>query len=72
MRLEIKPDGWECTLENCPPGLFMYNEELCFKTEYGAIEAYCDTGEKFWGGCSDETSLAKLKVQPLKYEWVEL
>ena len=35
-RLIIKPEGWECKLKDCPPGFFMFRNNLCFKTEYGA------------------------------------
>ena len=42
----IEPDGWECLIEECQPGHFMFHDELCFKTEYG-MEVYCSTGEKF-------------------------
>jgi len=42
----IEPDGWKCLIEECRPGHFMFNNELCFKTEYG-MEVYCSTGEIF-------------------------
>ncbi len=67
-RILIVPDGWPCTLEECPPGLFMYEGYLNFKTEYrkqredGAwkLEAYCDSGETF---CRPDETL----VQPVVY-----
>lgn len=42
------------TLEECPIGLFLYEDELCLKTEYGdndgRIDAYIvSSGEMFWG-----------------------
>lgn len=37
-RLILVPSGWPTTLSECPPGLFMYEGELCFKTEYEAME----------------------------------
>jgi hypothetical protein len=42
------------TLAECPVGLFLYEGELCLKTEYGnnegRIDAYIvSSGELFWG-----------------------
>jgi len=45
-KIIIEPDGWECLIEECQPGHFMFGDELCFKTEYG-MEVYCSTGETF-------------------------
>ena len=52
----IVPDGWPCTLEECPPGPFVsveYPNSLCFKSEYrtpdGRVESYCESGEFFCG-----------------------
>jgi len=44
----------ECTLAECPIGLFICRDELCLKTEYGnnegRIDAYIvSSGEFFWG-----------------------
>jgi hypothetical protein len=65
-KLVLNPIGWECSLEECPPGAFLYNKQVCFKSEYrtsnGAIEAYNSAGEFFCG---------ENKVQPLEYEWEE-
>jgi hypothetical protein len=38
-RLVLEPDGWPRTLRECPPGLFVHDDEVGFKTEYGAMEA---------------------------------
>jgi len=70
--LVIKPEGWECNIEECPPGFFVYKGELCLKTEYGDCEAYCCSGEKFVGeGGGRETTRNKLIVQPCIAVWEE-
>lgn len=74
--LQIVPDGWPCTLEECPPGFFIVGEDLCFKTEYhtekGESEAYCHTGEYFVGGAASSEARAALVVQPVAAEWVDV
>ena len=64
--LSIKPDGWPCTLLECPPGFFVYEDSLCFKTEYDQdiVEAYCESGETF---CKEKTTI----VQPVEAVWIE-
>jgi len=37
-RLVLEPYGWPCSLGDCPPGPFLYENTVCFKTEYGAME----------------------------------
>ena len=73
-RLELKPEGFPCTLDECPPGFFLREDSLCFKSEYHTdqkADAYCDTGEYFWGGTNDVSARGKLIVQPVVYEWIE-
>lgn len=36
--MKIVRCGPTCTLEECPPGLFLFGGELCFKSEYRALE----------------------------------
>lgn len=36
------------TLAECPPGLFLFEGSLCFKSEYGAMEPADTTNGKFW------------------------
>lgn len=67
-RLEMKPDGFPLKLKECPPGFFLFNDSICFKSEYGD-DAFCDSGEYFWGGTSDKKDRGELIVQPLVYEW---
>jgi len=42
------------SLAECPPGVFLFNGDYGFKTEYSddnGPEAYClGSGEYFWGG----------------------
>jgi len=72
-RLILKPDGWECILEECPAGFFVFNNAVCFKSEYrtenGIMEVFCESGEYFCGGTSDEETKGNLTVQPVIAEW---
>lgn len=80
-RLMIEPNGWPCTLKECPPGHFTYRDDLCFKTEYrcattasspnGKIEAYCESGEFFVGGADTEDAREQLVVQPVVAQWID-
>ena len=71
--LTLKPDGWPCTLIECPSGHFLYKDEVGFKSKYGNneghIEAFCETGEMFWAGTSTHEDRHKVIVQPLIAEW---
>lgn len=59
-----------CKLIDCPPGLFIYNGEVGFKTaDYSnlpdRIEVYLlSTGEKFTGGEEYTWATAELEVRP--------
>jgi hypothetical protein len=71
-RLEVKPEGWPCKLSECPPGLFLFGDGLCFKTEYrtsGYSEVFCESGEMFWGGTDDKEQREVLTVQPVIVVW---
>lgn len=79
-QLCLEPEGWPCTLSECPPGLFVFNDIVGFKSEYGArdesgriySEVFCaDTGEYFWGGTSDKYKRELLVVQPVVVRWAE-
>jgi hypothetical protein len=60
---------WECTLSQCPPGLFLHGDDLGFKTEYSDVngsEAYVvASGEYFWGGTNDREVRRNIKVTPV-------
>lgn len=69
-RLELKPDGWPCKLSECPPGFFLFNDSVCYKSSYG--DYYVGTGGSvFWGGTTRSDDRELLIVQPLIEEWVE-
>lgn len=71
-RLVLKPEGWPIQLGDCRPGLFTFNGEVCLKSEYytdGNMDAYCDSGESFWGGVTDESGRRGLMVQPVIAVW---
>lgn len=62
------------TLNECPPGLFLFGEIIGFKSEYSTInsrnevqcDAYCvESGEYFWGGAKSAAERGNLLVQPL-------
>lgn len=67
------------TLADCPPGPFLFEGKLGFKTEYRAMvldmgrlvtsrwpDAYCmATGEAFWGGTTRHRDRAALLVMPV-------
>lgn len=72
MKLVIVPDGWPTTLDRCPPGFFVFDGFLCLKSEYmtdGKHDAYCESGEYFWGGAKSTDERAALIVQPCRAEW---
>jgi len=67
-RLTLEPNGWPCTLAECPAGAFIHSgEHLGFKTEYNMANdhrtlAYNEAGECFCAG--DDTI-----VQPVDPVW---
>lgn len=61
--------GAKATLDECPPGLFLFDGDYGFKTEYrddNGPEAYClKSGEYFWGGTKgDKAKRSALLVIP--------
>lgn len=71
-QLIVVPDGWPCTLAECPPGFFIFRESLCLKSEYGVNEAYVESGEYFAGGTTTKEERSLLIVQPVKSVWQEV
>jgi len=65
----IEPDGWTCKLSEYRGGHFMYEGQLCFKTEYhdqqGYSEPFCSSGEVFWADCTKDER-EQLEIQPVK------
>ena len=78
-RLELKPEGFPCKLKECPPGFFLKDDEVGFKSEYAGdsldnknrTEAFCESGCYFWGGEEGKDNVDNVIVQPLVSEWIE-
>ncbi len=74
-KLDLKPSGFKCKLSECPPGLFLCGDDVGLKTEYlddkGNPEAYCDSGEYFWGDANKGGNAKDTMVLPLIAEWVD-
>lgn len=67
MKILIEPEGWPCHLQECPPGLFMFQGALGFRSEYPIEPPYVvESGEVFWGGTRNDMDRALLTVQPCK------
>jgi hypothetical protein len=67
----------EVTLAECPPGLFVFDGTLCFKSayyaDYGSPDAYVvSSGKYFWGGGRDQKERDNLMVLPISGEEVGL
>ena len=82
MSITIKASNYNrpCTLEKCPPGLFLYDGCLGFKTEYDMLidpheptpQAFVlASGEVFWGGAKNHEERRNLIVQPLDYKVIK-
>jgi len=61
---------YSTTLEDCPIGLFVSENTLCLKTEYGNNEGRIDcyivsSGEFFWGNSKSVDELRKEIVYPV-------
>lgn len=53
------------SLKEYSAGLFVSNEgELCVKTEYGNESYIVSSGERFWGGASNDKELGELQIYP--------
>jgi hypothetical protein len=62
-KLIIEPNGWQCTLEECPMGHFVYQNELCFKTDHNSnTRAYNPKGDNF--------RRTDIMVQPVVAKWI--
>lgn len=62
---------YSTTLEDCPIGLFVSENILCLKTEYGNNEGRIDcyivsSGEFFWGNNKSVDELRKEIVYPVR------
>lgn len=74
-QLILVPDGWPCSLDECPPGLFVWNDHIGFKTSYkaddDAMEVYSASGDAFWYGGRNYSERSKIIVQPVSAEWID-
>lgn len=52
-------------LRNCPVGLFICNDVLCVKTEYGNEAYIISSGEYFWGGAKTKQQIGDVLVLPV-------
>lgn len=62
--MKIVPHGWPVKLAECPPGLFVFDGHLGFRSEYGDDAYVVQSGEYFWGGTDKRPERAELIVQP--------
>lgn len=77
IKLKLKQDRDTCTLAKCPPGLFLFEGTLGFRTEYEMEvdkkfypQAFVvSSGEIFWGGVHSHEERSNLIVQPLWGEY---
>ncbi len=74
-RLIMVPDGWPCTLEDCPPGIFTVADMVFFKSEYKTelkdnsyrIDAFNLSGEYLSLEFMDKIK----EVQPVICSWIK-
>ena len=70
-KLIIDRNGFPCKLKDCPSGFFIYKGDLCFKSNSGEDNVYCESGEVFWGCAVNKARRENLKVQPVVSFWEE-
>lgn len=58
-------------LRNCPIGLFIKDNTLCVKTEYGNEAYIVSSGEVFWGGAKNKEEIGNVLVLPIDDGTVE-
>lgn len=70
MKIELVENGPMRTLYACPPGPFLYDGIVGFKSEYrdntGFVHAFNEGGEYFWAQAQNHWEQSQLVVQPLK------
>ncbi len=52
-------------LKDCPIGLFIKDDTLCVKTEYGNESYIVSSGEFFWGGAERMAQIGEVLVLPI-------
>ena len=70
-QLTLEPEGWPCTFHECRPGLFVWQECVGIKSEYGIDDGYNEAGEQWWGEAETEEDRANIIVQPVKVVWLD-
>lgn len=58
-------------LKDCPIGLFIKDNTLCVKTEYGNESYIVSSGEYFWGGAKTKEEIGDILVLPIPDKVVE-
>lgn len=58
-------------LVDCPIGLFIKDDTLCVKTEYGNDAYIVCSGEYFWGGTATEDERNEVMVLPISDKVVQ-
>lgn len=58
-------------LKDCPIGLFIKDNTLCVKTEYGNEAYIVSSGEVFWGGARTKEEIGDILVLPIPDQVVE-
>tara|TARA_R110002012_G_scaffold318358_1_gene536540 strand:- start:1382 stop:1624 length:243 start_codon:yes stop_codon:yes gene_type:complete len=56
------------SLSECPPGLFLFEKCLGFKSEYDNDAFVVSSGEYFWGGTKSSEDRDALRVVPVVIE----
>ena len=66
-KLILRPNQWSCDLDNCDIGFFVYNEELCIKTN-----DLDPAGKNIVYNCrGDQFPFKHCIVQPVIFEWTK-
>lgn len=58
-------------LKDCPIGLFIKDNTLCIKTEYGNEAYIVSSGEYFWGGAKTKEKIGEVLVLPISDKVVQ-
>ena len=58
-------------LRDYPKGLFIHDETLCVKTEYGNEAYIVWSGEYFWGGAKTKEDIGNILILPIDDNFVQ-
>lgn len=58
-------------LRDYPKGLFVHDDTLCVKTEYGNESYIVWSGEYFWGGAKTKEEIGDVLILPIDDSFVE-